>query len=190
MRVVNLATAEHGGIDTWAWKESYTIEEQDEFVKTYFLPYLNVIKFCPSDNSVTGCFAQGTYKRLNGANWSDFDTTPYPKVLLSDGISIQFLLESDCFEREGRCLSWDVDVNGGKKPNMLGADSFAFNFFPQTGEVAPNGLIRAGSYDEETKTFEKIPLNQIHANCAGSQSNGALCAARVVLDGFKINYDW
>jgi len=34
-QAVNLAVAEHGGIETWPWKEEYTYEGKNEFVKTY-----------------------------------------------------------------------------------------------------------------------------------------------------------
>jgi len=40
-QAVNLAVAEHGGIETWDWKETWTAEERDAFVKKYLLPYLN-----------------------------------------------------------------------------------------------------------------------------------------------------
>ena len=52
---VQLAVAEHGEISTWDWKNAegaMSLEEQDAFVKKYFLPHLNVMKFCPADKSV------------------------------------------------------------------------------------------------------------------------------------------
>lgn len=91
-----------------------------------------VAKFCPSDNSVTGCFPDEMYKRLNGSDWDKLNKRTFLRVLLADGSAICFFLESNYSARKTRNMSFDVDANGRRKPNILGRDSYAFNFYPQS----------------------------------------------------------
>ena len=80
-----------------------------------------------------------------------------------------------------------VDINGHKKPQIYGRDAFAFVFFPQTGEFLPHGINVEGEYNEETKSFRKQTKEEIIAGC--NPPDGLHhCAARIVMDGFKMNY--
>lgn len=187
---VNMAIAENGGIETWEWKETYSSKEMDEFVKTYFLPYLNVVKFCPSDNSVAGCFPDITYKFLNGKNWINIATSKVPKALLSDGTAIQFGFINSCFKDKNRCMSFRIDTNGVKKPNKEGVDTFLFNLYPQTSEFLPHGIYFDKSYDEQTGNFERIGVGEEGLDACTKSGQGGVCAAKIIQDGFKINYDW
>jgi len=188
-QAVNLAVAQNGGIETWDWKDGggYSYKEMDDFVKKYFVPYLNVAKFCPSDKSVNGCFADKLHKTLDGVPRTDkYTVRRYPQVLLADGTSMDFTMFSNCFENNSRCLALHVDINGHKNPAVIGRDFFGFEFYPQTGEFVPMGLVSYGAaYDEQTKTLKKFTKEQIEKNCA---LDSWYCAAKVVQEGFKINY--
>jgi len=187
MQVVNLAIAEHGAMETWDWQDSYTGEEKDAFVKKYFLPYMNVVKFCPADGSVLGCFPDVTYTYLNGNARANYEKTALtPRVLLADGSSIRFYFASNCVKNATQCASFDIDINGHKKPNVAGLDFQVLVFYPKTGEFLPNG-INAGVYSSETGAYEKRTLEEINNSCNRS-SNGQYCAAKIVQEGFKINY--
>jgi len=179
--MVNLAVAQHGSIETWDWKATWTIKEKDDFIKKYLLPQLNVVKFCSAEKSETGCFIQDSYKRITGGNWTPLDKVAYPRAVLADGSAIQFGIDATCNPKT-RCLSLRVDVNGAKKPNLLGADAHVFAFYPQTGEFLPTGVYKDNSYDETTKAFERYEEDPCEAD--------GTCILRIIQDGYKITYDW
>jgi len=185
---VNLAISEHGGIESWDWKDNFTYEERDEFVKKYFTPHLNVAKFCPNDKSVKGCLPDTIYKYLDGSQAKNYATTyRRPQILLADGMSLEFFPLPNCLTNKDRCLGFHIDINGHKKPNTIGLDYFAFNFYPQTGEVLPFG-INTTTFNEESGQFEKNNRDDIYTQCTGAKDTSWYCSALIVLDGFKMNY--
>jgi len=186
-QVVNLATAEHGGIETWEWSNLIDAETRDTLTKKYFLPYLNYVKFCDSKNPDTGCFIDTIYKYLNGTDATNISKYTTPKVLLADGSSIDFNYWQECLERNTQCLVMRIDINGHKKPNTYGRDLFEFDLFPQTGEFLPRGINDNSSFNEARKSFTKSDIEQIISNC-NENGSGNFCGARIVSDGFKINY--
>jgi len=187
-QAVNLAVAEHGGIGSWAWKEEWSNEDMDNFVTTYLAPHLNIVKFCPADGSVQGCFADVMYKRVSGADFRNISREYVkPKATLADGMSVMFHVNSSNTASTSYGLSIAIDTNGANKPNRLGYDFFEFHLYPQTGEFLPAGIYNFNSYNEETKSFTRMTQEELYANC-NPQGGGAHCAARVIQEGFKINY--
>lgn len=88
---------------------------------------------------------------------------------------------------KGKCISVYIDVNGAKKPNIIGRDTFLFGFYPIVNDFVPYGIYLEDSYDEETKNFKRVPSEEINQECGGG-GVGIYCAARILQDGFKINY--
>jgi len=186
-QAVSLAIAEHGDISSWDWENNTTAETRDKFVKTYFSPYLNIIKYCPSDNSVKGCFSDDDYLYLNGTKMGNINNEQFPKALLADGSSVKFTFMSECMTDNNRCLGVQIDINGSKKPNAYGRDLFSFSFYPKTSEFLPHGVNSDVKYNEDTKTYTKNSKETILQSCT-TTGQGGFCAARVVIEGFKINY--
>jgi len=177
-QAVNLAIAEHGGIESWDWKDSYSDEEQNEFIKKYFLPYLNVIKFCPSGSEeYEKCFPK-EHKTLDGTRYTANQNS---SAVLADGSSIKFVLFENCFSTGKRCAGVTIDTNGKKKPNVIGYDYFTFNFLP-TGEFAPR------SKYNNNEAVEVMTKEQIDADCNTKSGGGYSCPAKIISEGFKINY--
>ena len=77
-----------------------------------------------------------------------------------------------------------LDVNGDKRPNTIGKDIYSL-FLGEDGVLYPNGSEAVNKYDSET-----YPLWDSELGCQGKNptTNGLACAARVVEEGFKINY--
>jgi len=184
---VNMAVAEHGGIDTWAWKDSWGEGEKEAFVKNYFLPYFNVVKYC-NDKTIAECFGgEGNYKNLSGGYWQHSGKRD-SLVMLADGMSLMFYFPGGCISAGNKCMDFIIDLNGSaKKPNMSGGDTFLFSLYPQTGEFLPLGIYKDASYNEETKSFTKRTVEEINEEC---ERSGFVCAAKIVLDGFKVNYEF
>lgn len=106
-------------------------------LRNSFSNYLKVIKKC--DKAVTdGCFASGS-KYLNGTDTqvgsvgiNDTYMDSWPAVVLSNGASILFRHHySDCHYDAGagvippaQCGWMYIDVNGHKKPNVVGKDIY------------------------------------------------------------------
>jgi len=82
-------------------------------------------------------------------------------------------------------LDLHFDVNGHKKPNVIGYDLFSLDFYPYTGEILPCG-INEDTFNEETGEYVKPTPEEITNKCTGGSPWA--CTAKVVQDGFKMNY--
>lgn len=101
--------------------------------------YLKYLKDCSNVVS-NGCWPAGTVS-LDGTA-SSFDN--FPGLLLTNGMSMLFYIDStsctsnDWFTTQNNECGWVlIDVNGFKKPNIIGKDSFAF--FIDEGRITPWG---------------------------------------------------
>jgi len=187
MQMINLAQAEHGSFDTWEWPTAKyeSTDGKDEFVQKYFLPYLNVAKFCPAVTP-EGCFATGDLKRLNGTTEKNFNGRTLPKAVLADGTSVQFnIIPSNTTINNARKMAIELDVNGFKPPNTVGYDVFAFNLYTNA-QFAPHGAYQ-NKLDTETQALILKTTEEINEDCS-KNGNGWDCSARIINEGFKINY--
>ncbi len=133
-QALNFAIAENGTVDNW---KMYTFEEdrgEDEgsVEMTIFEPYnltknLKFSKDCGF--KADGCFIDNGYEHLNGAKSRNFEKlTRYYKGILADGTAIALQGYNVCGNVTGHCGEIWVDVNGHKKPNVVGKDVFLFIF--------------------------------------------------------------
>jgi len=178
-QAINLAMAEHGSTSSWEFKPNMSLAEQDEFVKKYFKPYLNTVKFCSAQDAVRNCFPNVVYKNLNGSDWGNLNGSQNPGIVLADGIICRFKILNS------RIIEFIVDINGAKKPNKLGEDVFIFSLLVETGEFLPSGIY--SSWDNEAGVYIKTSEEEVNTSCSRT-GIGWDCAVRVVQDGFKINY--
>jgi len=184
-QAINMAVAEHGDMMSWDWKASYSTEEGNEFVKKYFVPYLNVGKFCPKGSADDLCYdPKAKYKELDGGSGFQLFHSYYPTLLLQDGAVIKVMFH-DCINTNGQCIQFQVDTNGTyKKPNTIGRDVFALYVYQRTGEFLPYYI--NDRYNEETNSYAKLDYETISKGCTGG--SGWSCGAKILLDGFKMNY--
>jgi len=154
--MTNMAIAQHGDISTWDWEDfkNTSSEFMVPFTEKYFLPNLNVMKFCPTSQDL-GCFPDITYKGLNGDNWANVNRRNTPKVLLTDGTSIAFNYFTNCYTSNARCMAIQIDTNGAKKPNVVGYDIHEWSFYPQSGEMQPSGIYKNNSYNNESNSWQR-----------------------------------
>ena len=81
-----------------------------------------------------------------------------------------------------------VDTNGKKPPYTFGMDVFWFDLLPITNEVMPRGVYKYDvAYDETKKEYTRRTQSTIDSDCSKT-GTGWRCAAKIVQDGFKINY--
>ena len=136
-QVTNKIIAEEGNprADIGGWASS------GENVYNLYKVRLNNAKDCGSN---TGCFQQRRYKNIEGNEiWYDLETYGN-KLILSDGVQVFFdNTSSNCNAADwwtttvNACEIIWVDVNGEKKPNIVGRDLFAF-------ELRESGLFPRG----------------------------------------------
>jgi len=169
-QALNLAIAEHGDVSSWDWKNSPSYEQRDDFIKKYFVPYLNVIKFCTA-TQVTDCRSsdKAVTSSISGQVGNSWNIAGNPKIILSDGALVNFYITKS---GSTPTISIYVDTNGSKKPNVYGYDVFHFSLSSSKNRVTPTG---AGNL------YEKALDNCLNGN-------GLQCGGVAFMDGFKIKY--
>lgn len=80
-----------------------------------------------------------------------------------------------------------IDVNGDSKPNKKGRDIFAFGL-TTSGKMIPAGTLKMKDFTQNvTNDLGEVPLAE--NGCQDENiTNAWSCTARVIQDGFKINY--
>ncbi len=142
-------------------KGEYYSENNSLAFYNYIKPYLQVQKDCGRDE---GCFADTMIKTLDGADWVNINRyRNYQKLILSNGAALQIYNGVDWKDR----AEIRVDVNGFKKPNVLGRDIFYFSV--SNNKILPNGI------PDDVSTFET------HCNKGSNLDyNGDSCTAWVI----------
>ena len=180
---VILSQTHNGPLDTWDYSANQTV-----FFKQYILPYLQISKDCGFEAG-KGCFAPNIrYKYLNGSNYRevDNDTTRY-KVVLNNGMSLNMQVCVNCINELQRCIIFQVDINGNKKPNQIGRDFFSFSAYPFTNNLMPDGIYSGvhNGYNTSTKKWKQDTDN----DCTKT-GTGWGCAGKIMKDGWQIKNDY
>jgi len=146
-QAVKLTEDEYGSILNWDIKEN---SESAQLIAERLKPFLRVAIDCGLEDSAGNCIYNEEYTQKNGNKISlNYATVEnYYKMKLHNGISIFFRGGND-----SSAIIF-VDTNGKTNPNIIGKDTFAFNW-------EGNGLRAAGS-------------NNIN-NCYDKSSNGYQC---------------
>ncbi len=168
--------------DTWGWGTLGSGTDADKIINI-LSPYLKVTKRCGTSG---GCFSPDTYKTLNkNIDWwgPSSSANGYASAQLSNGLAFWVYTHGDsCTRKFGDtkelssiCGNVGVDLNGFKKPNQLGRDTFYFYLTKYNGYS--NGYERC-----TTVTL----LNQCRTSSQHTQ-NGYACSAWVIA---KDNMDY
>lgn len=167
-QVVNLSINDNGAIATWDWDATL-----GDFLKTYMLPYLSISKDCEALLYYNTCTsADGLYLDKNHS----VSTTSGYDIVLSDGTRLFFH-----FDGAGDLWVY-ADVNGAKKPNIIGKDIF-FMQLKKTGNTivffnygfGRDKLLSGTSWSCD-KTVDWMA--------------GAFCGALIQMDGWQIKDDY
>lgn len=180
-QALRMAELHNGKIDTWDIGVKDT-KEGSVKLYNYIAPELQKIKDCGDQR---GCFAE-SYGNLKGNSysWQPDSYNKYVRGRLNNGVS--FLLwsaGSGCNVNYSKthsgsltrtCGSFQVDINGDKKPNRAGYDFFAF-------AITKDGLIPSGTKDYVSPYGSTCSLSSSNA------SSGSVCTAWVL---YKKNFDY
>ncbi len=155
-------------------------------IKNNISKYFKTTEVCYSE-SETGCPMYNVeYMPLNGQGEAAKLHVPY--FTLVDG-TVVYIAPSDS------SMPLYVDTNGAQGPNIMGRDLFmlymgdapkGFIFGPHiTGYLAivdPSINVTADYFEQDPTACGKIGSTDI------SQAEGAGCADRIILEGWKMNY--
>lgn len=190
------ATITNGELNTWSWQ---TDDGIFNIMQNVITPRLNVGYMCSGS---TGTNSHCVYKiQTLGGNEEDIDKAFIAKtrVLLNDGSLVAFtdansFLSPDSSEGDDGdddsidkptnsvcnwggnpktlCGVFMVDVNGNKKPNMVGKDIFYYGVY-LSGTVLPYGANEGDEFIEQ--------------NCTAG-SSGTTCAAKITRNSWDVCY--
>lgn len=147
-----------------------------------FAQKLKVAKTCTAVQAVGNCWATNV-RNLNNTNTSVM-TSASPTIVLANGAAIQVdaggYYQSACTTpwytgkgNTGVCAPITVDVNGLKKPNLVGRDIFVFYVVNAT-PIIPDGI---PGTDDATHDYCNTAIANTDTN------NGVNCGARIIFEG-------
>lgn len=165
-------------------------DEYAQFIKDNLSKYLKFsIYKCKGDEDPN---CKTNY--LNGISFV-YAANNYPILELANGISMTLLpIQVDYSEKTStlpntECLYSVVDVNGFHKgPNIMGRDKFIF-WFGCSGKWYPqNSKDYARLHSENNSAYWANDVNAFCSLSTGKWHRGEGCAARIMDEGWKMNY--
>lgn len=177
--VFQRSTADNGMPPNWDLGTTYDQANNIRVMETYIIPYLTVAQNCGFTN--TGSCKRHARYYLNN---NSFNLLGY-QIMLKDGTIL--LLNLDGGSSLGlppRYIQIYLDLNGYKKPNIVGKDIFALTFDTTQNRLQFWGQVysRASLLNNETFGCSKT----------GNLKSGSYCGALILKDGWKIanDYPW
>ncbi len=169
-------------------------EQNDEFT-SYLGRYFKIIE--------SNLIDLEDYKQFNG-NSNGYN--PRTNFVLEDGIYFMFddiyknpssLSDENCKKAkelggnvcEVAISSLYIDVNGSKRPDQFGRDTFQF-MLSNDGRLIPAGSKDAALFEEQVdiSSNSKYWRNNTVRGCGDANSWGYVCAARIIENGWKMDY--
>lgn len=172
-----MAKNEQGTADNWYSNETKGSAEANKIMFDNMSKYLKISKACDTGR---GCFADVMYKKIDGNNSFNWNThTTTCKFITSDGMSVFFYSYGNIPLNEGSGMllnsygAISVDINGFKKPNIMGRDMFSF-ILTKEG-VVPIGVevMKDGDSTDKINFPNGCNINDCKGYCEG-------CAAWVI----------
>lgn len=154
-QMLKMAIEENGEPEGWLGLESHN-EEAAKILAEKMNPHLQLALDCGVEDKNGNCFYRGNIKLLNGSDNGNYteNRTMY-KVKLSNGTSILYYFYNNPFR-----IYFVVDVNGDKKPNVIGRDIFWIVY------TSGKGLKPFGAPNEEYDYRNNCQLNSDGYGCA------------------------
>lgn len=169
-QAIKTAEYENGTVDGWDLKND---EASAIKIANYLKPTLKFALDCGTMDRDGHCVPNKMYKQLNGNNHANYATsrTDCYKIKLLNGTSVWWRGQSD--KSETRLITFWIDVNGPKMPNMYGKDLFVLGY--EKGGIRPLGAPDTNSHSSAENS------------CKLLTGNGFGCAFYVLQNG-NMNY--
>ncbi len=184
-QAVQMSEKDNDSVETW----DFLLPTQD-FMNKYIVPYIKDI----------------AEREKSGTNLSK-------EYILADGSTLYAWTYSLSQNGRKECIfrQFNVDINGDKKPNVLGKDIFIFYIFPQKGREYNGGygniaqnVPHGGLYPDGYGYPRDMMMNDAWRGCNRRGTSilndgveidsmgGAFCTALIMYDGWEIknDYNW
>lgn len=170
---IQMSQTEYEDISDWDW----TLNANDFFMK-YLAKNFNVIKNCGTEQ---GCWNNTGILTLSGTEYipNPLKSSGWSSLVLSDGVYISL------YKVENNHVHFMVDLNGSKKPDMLGKDIFEMTFTSGSFSDPSHIITKAGLYFYGFG----LPRNSLLNNCKKNIS-GQYCGALIQYDGWEMGKDY
>lgn len=119
--------------------------------------YINISKNC---ENAPGCLPDQKYINLNNTESSNYDAnTLFAKAQLTNGASILI------YRAAKTHMTLMIDINGFKKPNKFGVDTFHMDFYNDKNALVPYGLPDNIAYPFDTACRDKNGASTTGRGC-------------------------
>ena len=170
-----MSETDNGPAEDWI-DSSQTINTENvkKYVQSYWLPYFKSIQECSKEGD---CSYNVNVKRPDGQYSIALVGNNRYTIILSDGTLIAFVPFG--WDEDAGVLYWGtsqrfyIDLNGPKRPNVLGKDVFILTIY--------NKRITGNCY-----TFSE---NSLNAECSKTGS-AQCCSMKIIRDGWEIKDDY
>lgn len=184
-QAVQMSEKDNDSVETW----DFLLPTQD-FMNKYIVPYIKDI----------------AEREKSGNNLSK-------EYILADGSTLYAWTYHYSQDGYKQCVfrQFNVDINGDKKPNVLGKDIFIFYVFPKkagfynggTGDIAQNvphgglypdgyGYLRDTMKNDSWRGCNRRGDTVLNGDVEVDNLGGAFCTALIMYDGWEIknDYNW
>ena len=192
-QAISVAQKDLGLMEDWDFANFPTDADRVQyFYDNALKPNLKIVKYCaPSSND---CWEDDSYT-LTGTKYTPLNNAiqGHNSFITASGYSVFYWLHG------GGTGGWFfVDLNGKKKPNMLGKDVFTFMLGNGNSDFRI-GLHPHGFHYKQIMTRDDIiagkypfAVNDDSGGCSktSTRSPGVSCSALIMIDGWEIKDDY
>ena len=171
-QAVKMSEIDNGNNAAWDWGTTGDTASIRASFDLLWAPYVRIAQYC---DSYTKCgYKSNNITDITGANKLGVESNNnQTSVMLADG-TLLIVYNYNAYKQIY------IDINGPKGPSTYGKDVFAFSLSPERGLIPMGGRIGSG-----IELFHKQTIND---NC--SSSSAAFCAAKLMMDNWKMNDDY
>lgn len=170
---IQFSQAEYGDIRDWDWSQ-----DGAKFFTQYLGKNFNVVKNCGTEQ---GCWNSTGILTLSGNEYipNPLKSSGWSSLMLADGVYISL------YKVENNHVHFMVDLNGSKKPDMLGKDIFEMTFTAEAFSDGMHVITKPGLYFYGFG----LPRSSLIDNCKKNRS-GQYCGALIQYDGWEMRKDY
>ena len=185
-QALKASEAEYGTMDSWdfsGYNQQNSAERDEDFTKHYILPNIKTMKVCsPSSNE---CWADDVLA-LNKTTKAPPQNGRDNSFVTASGYSVYYWPDT-------KGVWFFIDINGLKKPNIVGRDIFRFRLCIDDGNNAKNYALNP--YGADRKLYYKNDLINGNSNGGCNKDNsssyaGDTCAALIMYNNWEITKDY
>lgn len=185
-QALKASEAEYGTMDSWdfsGYNQQNSAERDEDFTKHYILPNIKTMKVCsPSSNECWADNVLALNKTIKAPPQNGRDNS----FVTASGYSVYYWPDT-------KGVWFFIDINGLKKPNIVGRDIFRFRLCIDDGNNAKNYAL--SPYGADRKLYYKNDLINGNSNGGCNKDNssryaGDTCAALIMYNNWEITKDY